>query len=96
MKSLAYAAAALTFAIGFAGSPANAADAPDAQKVETSIIAVHNASGTVQLSNGMVLDQSRVIRSATLRHLYETEGAQQLQRKFPTGEIRYLADGAKA
>eukprot|EP00752_Nemacystus_decipiens_P019608 g17664.t1 len=92
MKMLAGPAAALAFAIGFFGSAAQAAQLSNHQKAEASIVAFDQASGLVQLSNGLVVDQSNLIQSAALQRLYETEGIDDVQRKL-SSDVRYIADG---
>lgn len=92
MKMLAGPVAALAFAIGFFGSAAQAAQLSNHQKAEASIVAFDQASGLVQLSNGLVVDQSNLIQSAALQRLYETEGIDDVQRKL-SSDVRYIADG---
>lgn len=95
MKALAIGTAVLAFAIGFLGSSANAAETSTAHKSEATIIGFHSPSGTVRLSNGAVLNQSNLVQSPALEHLYVTQGIGDVQRKLQA-EIRYVANGSKA
>jgi hypothetical protein len=95
MKSLVLTALMLGVSVGLS-APANAGTRADDQKIEAGIVAIDAASGTLHLSNGMVIDRANILQSAALQHLYETEGAAQLQRKVRSTEIRYIANNAKA
>lgn len=94
MKTFAL-ATATAIAIATLSTPALAMNAQSGIKVEARIIAIDQASGMVQLSNGLTFNQTNAIQSAALQHLYETEGAHQLQRKLRS-QIRYVANDAKA
>lgn len=94
MKTLAL-TAAVAIAIAALGSPSFAADRLGDSKIEAHIVAIDQASGMIQLSNGLVFNETNAIQSASLQHLYETEGAHQLQRKLRS-QIRYVAADAKA
>lgn len=87
--------AALSGPAGAAGA-AGAADASADHKIIVDIVALDAASGTLQLSNGLVLNRTNFIQSAAFQRLYETEGADQLQRKLRGTAVRYIASDAKA
>lgn len=93
MKPFALAAAA-AITIATLGSPAFATTASGDMKIEARIIAIDQASGMVQLSNGLTFNQTNAIQSASLQRLYETDGPHQLQRKLRS-QIRYVANDAK-
>lgn len=94
--TLATTALVLAFSVGLSAPVAAATDLSEDRKIEADIVALDAASGTLQLSNGMVLDRSNFLQSAAFQRLYETEGAEQLQRKLRNTEIRYVAYDAKA
>lgn len=94
MKLFALATTGLAFAIVDSGSSALAVDAYNEVKVEIQIVAIDPASGVIQIAGGPSLHRSQTIQSAALQHLFETEGADQLQRKL-SSQIRYIAN-AKA
>lgn len=83
MRTLAIATSALALAFGMSG-PVAATNLPEDHKIEADIVAFDAASGTLLLSNGMVLDRSNFLHSAAV------------QRKVRNTEIRYIANDAKA
>lgn len=98
MRPHTLAALALVFSAALSG-PAGAAGAADASadhKIIANIVALDAASGSLQLSNGLVLNRTNFIQSAAYQRLYETEGADQLQRKLRGTAVRYIANDAKA
>lgn len=95
MRPHTLAALALVFSAALSG-PAGAADASADHKIIVDIVALDAASGTLQLSNGLVLNRTNFIQSAAFQRLYETEGADQLQRKLRGTAVRYIASDAKA
>lgn len=95
MKTHTLATIIFAASLGLSGT-ATASDLSEDRKIEADIVALDAATGTFQLSNGMVLDRSNFLQSAAFQRLYETEGAEQLQRKLRNTEIRYVANDAKA